>query len=324
MDKDKKIIELKNLVEAAEISLQQARKILVDLCGSEEEKMLVNQAKQKGNISQEEEGQVIEGIFDGQNMVGPDGKKYSVPANYASKSKLVEGDQLKLTITDDGSFLYKQINLLDRDRIIGDLIMDDTEGEYKVLANNKSYKVLNASITYFKGEPGNKVTLLVPAGRESTWAAIENIFKAGEEEPVVEGAILNKIKKDKVLDEPMVSVEDVESSDEVAEVKEKNEMIKTEEKGDEFLSHDVDSHKGIQAEKPLSEESSFVKATEDKPVSKITENKIDEPVTDIFKATEKINTDDVRQVDTDLEEPSIKIPVNNFNQNSDSQGLDEI
>ena len=34
-----------------------------------------------------------------QIMIGPDGKNYPVPANYASKSKLIEGDILKLTIT---------------------------------------------------------------------------------------------------------------------------------------------------------------------------------------------------------------------------------
>ena len=37
------------------------------------------------------DGRVVEGVFDGQNMVGSDGKIYSVPPNYASKSKLVEG-----------------------------------------------------------------------------------------------------------------------------------------------------------------------------------------------------------------------------------------
>ena len=45
-------------------------------------------------------GRVIEGVFDGENMIGPDGKQYSVPANYASKSKLVEGDILKMKISD--------------------------------------------------------------------------------------------------------------------------------------------------------------------------------------------------------------------------------
>ncbi len=184
MNNEKKIIELKNLVEAAELSLQRARKILVELVGSQEEKMLLEQAKKavnKSNKSEEAGGMVIEGVFDGQNMVGADGKKYSVPANYASKSKLVEGDGLKLTILQDGTFVYKQIKPLERKRLIGELIVDEESGEYRVVANNKAYKVLNASITYFKGEPGDRVTLLVPKDKESSWAAVENLFKPGQE-----------------------------------------------------------------------------------------------------------------------------------------------
>ncbi len=184
MNNEKKIIELKNLVEAAELSLQRARKILVELVGSQEEKMLLEQAKKavnKSNKSEEAGGMVIEGVFDGQNMVGADGKKYSVPANYASKSKLVEGDGLKLTILQDGTFVYKQIKPLERKRLIGELIIDEESGEYRVVANNKAYKVLNASITYFKGEPGDRVTLLVPKDKESSWAAVENLFKPGQE-----------------------------------------------------------------------------------------------------------------------------------------------
>ena len=68
--------------------------------------------------SQDSIGKIIEGQFDGQNMIGPDGKVYPVPANYASKSKLVEGDTLKLTIAQDGSFIYKQIGPVERKKII--------------------------------------------------------------------------------------------------------------------------------------------------------------------------------------------------------------
>jgi hypothetical protein len=126
-----------------------------------------------------EGAKIIEGAFDGQNMVGPDGKQYSVPANYASKSKLVEGDVLKLTITRDGSFIYKQIGPVDRQRIIGQLVRDEVTGEYKVVAEGKSYKVLLASITYFKGETGDDVVILVPKAGEPRWAAVENIIKQG-------------------------------------------------------------------------------------------------------------------------------------------------
>jgi hypothetical protein len=132
--------------------------------------------------SDEDGMRVIEGAFDGQNMVGPDGKQYSVPANYASKSKLVEGDVLKLTITRDGSFIYKQIGPIERQRLIGQLIRDDATGEFKVMVDGRGYKVLLASITYFKGEVGDEVVILVPQDGETRWAAVENIIKHGSTE----------------------------------------------------------------------------------------------------------------------------------------------
>src|SRR3990167_6237991 len=130
---DNKILELKNLVDGAELSLQQARKILESLLG-DDNAVLADQAKKFGNIAADSSSQIIEGLFDGQNMLGPDGKRYSVPANYASKSKLVEGDGLKLTITEDGSFVFKQIGPVDRMRLVGTLTSDDTTGDYFVLA----------------------------------------------------------------------------------------------------------------------------------------------------------------------------------------------
>ncbi len=133
-------------------------------------------------VSDEDGMRVIEGAFDGQNMVGPDGKQYSVPANYASKSKLVEGDVLKLTITRDGSFIYKQIGPIERQRLIGQLIRDETTGEFKVMVDGRGYKVLLASITYFKGEVGDEVVILVPQEGETRWAAVENIIKHGSTE----------------------------------------------------------------------------------------------------------------------------------------------
>lgn len=132
------------------------------------------------SMASDEDGvRVVEGAFDGQNMVGPDGKQYSVPANYASKSKLVEGDILKLTISRDGSFIYKQIGPIQRQRLIGQLIRDDATGEFKVMVDGRGYKVLLASITYFKGEVGDEVVILVPQDGETRWAAVENIIKHG-------------------------------------------------------------------------------------------------------------------------------------------------
>jgi bifunctional DNA-binding transcriptional regulator/antitoxin component of YhaV-PrlF toxin-antitoxin module len=130
-------------------------------------------------LSVSEGGKVIEGVFDGQNMVGPDNKQYPVPANYASKSKLVEGDVLKLTIADDGSFIYKQIGPVERRKVLGVLVQDD-KGDYKVIAEGKTYKVLLASLTYFKAEAGDEVTIVLPRDTESQWAAVEHVIKKGE------------------------------------------------------------------------------------------------------------------------------------------------
>jgi hypothetical protein len=125
---------------------------------------------------EKDSGRIIEGVFDGENMIGPDGKQYSVPANYASKSKLVEGDILKLTITSKGTFLYKQIGPIERTRVIGELQQLEN-GSFLVISGSKEWKVLTASVTYYKGTDGDEIVILVPKIGESKWAAVENIVK---------------------------------------------------------------------------------------------------------------------------------------------------
>jgi hypothetical protein len=117
---------------------------------------------------------IIEGVFDGQNMAGKDKNMYPVPANYASKSKLIPGDVLKLTITNEGSFLYKQIGPIERKTILGTLTMEN--GKFKVLAAGKVFNVLLASVTYFKGDVGDQVSLIVPESGDSEWGAIEAVI----------------------------------------------------------------------------------------------------------------------------------------------------
>ncbi len=129
------------------------------------------------NNGDADRGRIIEGVFDGYQMIGPDGSKYSVPANYSSKSKLVEGDLLKLTIAPDGSFIYKQIRPIDRERMMGKLVRDKETGEYRVLVEKKLFKVLLASVTYYHGDVGDEVVILVPKGGASAWASIDNIIK---------------------------------------------------------------------------------------------------------------------------------------------------
>jgi hypothetical protein len=179
--KSSKIALVHQMLESAEASIRSAKQLLVDLGGDVpdvKEKYKKTASSLKTAVSPE--GQIVEGVFDGQNMIGPDKRTYPVPANYASKSKLIPGDVLKLTIQDDGSFIYKQIGPAERKKIVGILTYED--GQYKVLSNGKVFKVLLASVTYFRAEVGDKVTLVVPALEETEWAAIENVLPKIDDE----------------------------------------------------------------------------------------------------------------------------------------------
>lgn len=168
---NEKIQSLREMIYTAEKTLQGAKAMLLQLEG----KKKVGR-KRKSLEESSEDGKIIEGTFDGQVMLGTDSKQYPVPANYASKSKLVEGDMLKLTITSDGSFIYKQIGPIERKRVIG-IISLDSNGNYFVAAEGKAYKVLLASVTYFKVEPGDEVTLVTPHDLDSDWGSIENVLE---------------------------------------------------------------------------------------------------------------------------------------------------
>lgn len=174
---------LGQMLESAEKNIQSAKQILREIMGGKP--VIASIAEKAKVLTASGGGKIIEGVFDGQNMMGPDGKKYPVPANYASKSKLVEGDVLKLTIADDGSFIYKQIGPLERIKKIGILTQEEA-GDYRVVADGKPYRVLLASLTYFKAEPGDEVTIIIPKDQESEWAAVENIIKKGGENSAIE------------------------------------------------------------------------------------------------------------------------------------------
>ena len=173
----KNVDELKQILDNLEIQIQKCKILLDGGTLTPETKIdYTKKAKAVGEEMQSESERVIEGVFDGQKMIGPDGKQYSIPANYVSKSKLVEGDILKLTIDQSGNFIYKQIGPVERERLVGRLLADE-EGEYVVMVEGKAYKVILASVTYFKGGEGDEDVILVPKGTSSQFAAVENIIK---------------------------------------------------------------------------------------------------------------------------------------------------
>lgn len=163
---EKQVKRLRSLITDAETNIAAAKELLISIIGDDGQ--VVTPTSSREDVT----GKVVEGVFDGQKMAGPDGKEYPVPANYASKSKLVEGDILKLTIADDGSFIYKQIGPVDRTQIIGTLVQHD--GAYYVEANGHEYRILLASVTYFRINVGDQVTIIVPTdNQDAVWAAVE-------------------------------------------------------------------------------------------------------------------------------------------------------
>ena len=179
-----KAILIKKLLENIQENSDRITKLLSGLISKEDENRIsigqigefLNDDSAGSDENQSDNGRIIEGVFDGENMIGPDGKQYSVPANYASKSKLIEGDILKLTITATGTFVYKQIGPIERIRVMGNLEQGDS-GNFTVVSDNKRWSVLTASVTYYKGQDGDEIIVLIPKTGDSKWAAVENIVR---------------------------------------------------------------------------------------------------------------------------------------------------
>lgn len=183
MSTNNKFALARDMLVEAEKQIESAKRLLNELAGDPEiaSAGIMSARSQPLSAPKTAEGnaKVIEGVFDGQNMIDGEGKNYPVPANYASKSKLVVGDQMKLTINEDGKFIYKQIGPIERRSVVGPLTYEN--GQYKVLADGKSYKILLASITFFRAEIGDDVSILLPEDGDAEWGALDAVIPKVEE-----------------------------------------------------------------------------------------------------------------------------------------------
>lgn len=173
------------LINTLLVNIKESHEKITQLLGStydiKPEEISTNKSNvfSTATLQSDDSERIIEGVFDGENMIGPDGKQYSIPANYASKSKLVEGDILKLTIRENGSFVYKQIGPIERLRLVGKLEKSDEDG-FSANVEDKRWKLITASVTYYRGRAGDEVVILVPKNSDSKWAAVENIVRSPE------------------------------------------------------------------------------------------------------------------------------------------------
>lgn len=104
-------------------------------------------------------------------MIGADKKTYPVPANYASKSKIVEGSKLKCTIKSDGSLQYKIIKEGAFITSTGTIIRDGDH--FIVVSQDGMYQLLPAAVTYIRARVGDRVSIRIPKGGKGTYATIE-------------------------------------------------------------------------------------------------------------------------------------------------------
>lgn len=176
MENKKRIEAIRDFIITAEKSIKNAKKLLKDVL--EENNMNldtdINFDTSGLNSYNSQESKIIEGVYTGDDMLGVDGNKYPVPVNYSSKSKMVQGDKLKLTIEWSGRMLYKQISPIARETKVW--LLTKEKEKYQVIAEGKTYDVLTAAVTHFKAEIGDNVTVIVPAGKEATFAAIDSVL----------------------------------------------------------------------------------------------------------------------------------------------------
>ena len=125
----------------------------------------------------EENAEVVEGKFDGYFMIWSDQKKYPVPMNYSSKTKLVPWDFLKLKILEDGKFIYKLIQPVERKHIRAVLSKTDDNKFIAITDDGKNFFLNQAAVTFFKWKSWDELYILINDKEEMSFAAIEAIIK---------------------------------------------------------------------------------------------------------------------------------------------------
>ncbi len=108
-----------------------------------------------------------EGVFDGKDLIAEDGQRHQVPANYASKSRLVEGDLLSVQ-----SGKFKQIHRVKRKQMNATVHSVEMDAGSVTGEDGVVYKVLRAPLSFFKLRRGDKLTIDTPETPGAQWAAV--------------------------------------------------------------------------------------------------------------------------------------------------------
>lgn len=175
MHDENKIKALRDLIHSAQNSINSAKKILNSLAWENSDDDLTDLLESSDLTSyQSWSDQIVEWVFTGESMLGPDGNTYPVPQNYASKSLLVQWSKLKAIIEPSWRIKYKIISEIPFTTLLG--IVTKNWEKYQINTEQKVYNVLVAAITFHKCQIGDTVSIRIPEGKEATYAVIEAVI----------------------------------------------------------------------------------------------------------------------------------------------------
>ncbi len=179
MDNKKVILAIKDFITTSEKSLKSAKKLLTDLAKQNNINLdsQINLSTWWLHHYSDENSKIIEWVFTWEEMLWSDDKKYPIPVNYASKSKIVQWDKLKLTIDSAWKMTYKQISPIQREVKTG-LITND-KWKFQVVCEWDTYNLLTAAVTHFKADIWDSVCVLLPKWKKASFAAIEAVIPKG-------------------------------------------------------------------------------------------------------------------------------------------------
>lgn len=176
MKNKNQIQAIKDFIVTAEKSLKNAKKLLNDLIKDNDLDLnkTVDLDTSGLHSYDSEDSKIIEWVFTWEEMYWVDWNKYPIPANYSSKSKMVQWDKLKLTVAGNWKMLYKQISPIDRE--IKNGLLTEDKGRYQAVADWKTYDLLTAAVTHFWAKVWDNITIIVPKWKDATFAAIDNVI----------------------------------------------------------------------------------------------------------------------------------------------------
>lgn len=179
----KGLAPLEDLLQKIETEVKRARLMIQQIEWGNEisiKEVSLDDIATKLETHDDAEQKIVEWVYDGYFMVWSDKKKYPVPMNYASKSKLIPWDVLKLRVMDDGKLIYKLIGQANRKFIRATLTKTDDNKFTAIADEGQVYYLNQAAVTYFKWNTGDELAIIVNADGIGSFAAIEALIPQGK------------------------------------------------------------------------------------------------------------------------------------------------